>query len=85
MVNTMLHKTPTIELTNPYLAINDNVQYNTNPIHMDIMKCLVSKEHYCSLSGGLYLVNRHTDCALALYITKQCHVIYTLYSECHNF
>ena len=34
------------------------------------MKCLVSKGHYSSLSGGLYPVQGHTDYALALYLNN---------------
>ena len=33
---------------------------------MEIMKCHVSKGYYCSLSGGLYPIYNHTDCALVL-------------------
>ena len=32
-----------------------------------IIKCLVSKGNYCSISGGLYRVQHSKDCALALY------------------
>ena len=34
---------------------------------MDIMKCLISKGHYCSLSGGLHPIDNHTDCTIASY------------------
>ena len=30
------------------------------------MKCLLSKGHFCSLSGGIYPVKDNNDCALAL-------------------
>ena len=42
-------------------------KYFICPIDLDIMKCLVSKDHYCSLSGGLYAIQNNKDCALALY------------------
>ena len=32
----------------------------------DIMKFFASKGHYCSLSGGIFPVKGHIDCALAL-------------------
>ena len=40
-------------------------QYSTYPVEMDIMKYLALKEHYCSLSGGLYPGKRSNDCTLA--------------------
>ena len=43
---------------------------------MDIMKCLVSKGHYCSLSGRLYPIYNHTDCTLALYIKNDIQIKY---------
>ena len=48
VVNTMLHKTLTIEIANHYLVITDDEQYYSCPIDTDITKCLVSKGHYCS-------------------------------------
>ena len=54
------------KLTNPYLTITDNKQYYNHPVDIDIMKCLISKRYYCSLSEGLYLVQGSADCVLAL-------------------
>ena len=66
-----------IILSNPYLGVTDSEQYYTDPIDMDIMKYLISKGHYCSLSGGLYPVQGGNDCALALYfITIRTHFLY---------
>ena len=67
MVNMALCKTLKIELQTTYLAKTDDEKYFTHPIGMDIMKCLISKCHYCSLSGGLYPIYNQTDCALTLY------------------
>ena len=50
--------------------ITDVEQYYTHPGHMDIMKCLVSKGHFCSLLGSLYPVQGGTDCALVLTFIK---------------
>ena len=80
VLNSMLPKALFIHITNPYLVVNDDGQYCNHPVKMDIMKCLVSIEHYCSLSGGLYSLQGSTDCALPLYfnndnaIRKYCHV-----------
>ena len=63
----MYFKTLTTQMTNPHVAIKGNEQYYTCPMDMHIMKCLVSKGHYSSLSVGLYPVEGHTDCVLALY------------------
>ena len=52
MVNTMLQKTIQIQLLNTYSDIA-NEQYYAWPTDLDIMKCLVSKEHFLSLSGGI--------------------------------
>ena len=41
---------------------------------MYIMKCLISKGHYCSLSGGLCPIYNHTDCAPALYIKNDIQI-----------
>ena len=65
MINTMLHKTLTMQLINPYLAVNDVRQYSSCPVYKDIMKSLVSKEHHCSLSGGLYFIKGNNNCVLA--------------------
>ena len=62
MINTMLHKTVTIQLTNPYLAICDDEQFYTCPVDVDIMKCLVS--------GGPYPVNGNNNCYLALHCDR---------------
>ena len=53
MVNMALHETFKIELKTSYLAITDDEKFFTHSIDMDIMKCLISKGHYCSLSGGI--------------------------------
>ena len=74
MVNTALLKTFKIELKNTYLAITNDEKYFTHPIDMDIMKCLVPKGHYCSLSGGLYPIHNHTDYALALYFRNDIQI-----------
>ena len=66
MVNTMLNKTLTIYITNPYLLITDAEKYYSHPVKMYVMKCLVSKEHHCFISGGLNPVQGSTDCAQAL-------------------
>ena len=57
-----------MEIKNTYLAISDDEKFFTHPIDMDIMKCLISKGHYSSLSGGLYPIYNHTGCTLALYL-----------------
>ena len=59
---------------NTSLAITDDEKYFTHPIDMDIMKCLVSKGHYSSLSCGLYPIYNHTDCALALYFKNDIQI-----------
>ena len=59
-VNTMLCKTLTIEIMNPYLAITDNEQYYTRPVDMDIMKCLISRDTAAPYSGGVFLIQRQT-------------------------
>ena len=66
----MLHKTLTIQLTNSYFAMTDNEQYYICQVNMDIMKCLVSKGHYFSLSRGLYPVQGSNDCILVLYFNN---------------
>ena len=53
-------------MTNPYLPITDDDEYYRHQDNIDIMKCIASKGHYCSLSGGLYPVQGHTDCVLVL-------------------
>ena len=65
MLKTMLQKTLTILMTEPYLAITDSEKYYTHPIHTDIMKCCVSKGYFCS-QLGLFPLQGHTECALAL-------------------
>ena len=70
MVNPMLHKTPHIHLRNSCLVITNDKQYYVCPIDMEIMKCLVSKGHYCSLSGALYPMQGSNDCLLALYFNN---------------
>ena len=45
-------------------------KYYTNWIDIDIMKCLISKQDYCYLSGGLYPVSGSTDFTLALNFNK---------------
>ena len=67
MVNTALCKTFQTNLKNTYLAITDDEKYFTQPIDLDIMKCLVYKGHYCSQSGGLYPIQNNKDCIFALY------------------
>ena len=63
-----LLKTSKIKLKTTYLAITDDEKYFSHLTDMNIMKCLISKGHYCSLSGGLYPIYSHTDCTLALYV-----------------
>ena len=70
MVNTMLQKTWTMQVRKPDPAITDDEQYYTRPAGMDILKYCVSKGHYCSLSEGLFQVQGHTDCSLALYFSN---------------
>ena len=53
-------------MASPYSAVTDDEEHYTQPIDIDIMKCFISKGHYCSLSGGLYPVQGHMDSALAL-------------------
>ena len=74
MVNTALNKTFKIELKTTYFAINNDKKYFTYPIDIDIMKCLISKGHYCSLSGGLYTIYNQTDCTLALYFKNDIQI-----------
>ena len=62
VANAMLNKTLPY-MCNKSLFITDDEQYYTHPVDMDIMKCLVSEGHYCSLSGGLCPVQGSTDCA----------------------
>ena len=57
-----------------YLAITDDEHYYARQIDMDIMKCLVSKGHYCSSLGVLYPADVSDDWALALYSNDD-HVI----------
>ena len=45
MINTILNKTLHIHLNIPYLATTDDKQYHTQPIDIDIIKCLDSKGH----------------------------------------
>ena len=45
MVNTMLCKTLTMQMTNSYLDITHDEQYYTWLVDMDVMKCLLSKGH----------------------------------------
>ena len=66
MVSMALYKTFKTALRTTYLAITDNKKDFTHPIDMDIMKCLIPKGDYCSLSGGLYPIYNHTDVPLAL-------------------
>ena len=61
-------------MTNCYLAITKDKQYSPCPVYMDIVKYLVSKGHYCSLSGGLYPGQGHTDCGLALYFNNDTQI-----------
>ena len=70
MVNTMLHKTIQIQWTNPYLFITDNEQYCACPIDLDIVKCLISRGHFCSLLGDIYTIEGNYDCETALYFTE---------------
>ena len=56
-----------IQLMNPYLVITNDKQYYTQPMKKNIMKYLVSKGHFSSLSGDLYPVKDNKDCTLALY------------------
>ena len=70
IINTMLQKTIQIQLTNPYLAITNDEQHYGWPIELDIMKCLVSKSHFCSLSGDLYPLKCKNYCVLAVYSTS---------------
>ena len=74
MVNKALCKTFKTELKITYLVITDNEKYYTHPIDMDIMKCLISKGHYCSLSGGLYPILNHTDCTIPLYFKNDIQI-----------
>ena len=74
MVYMALYKTFKIELKTTYLAVTDDEKYFTHPIDMDIMKCLISKGHYSSLSGVLYCICKHIDCALALYIKNDIQI-----------
>ena len=67
MVNTALCQTFKIKLKATYLAITNDEKYFTHSIDMDNMKFLISKGHYCSLSGGLYPIYNHADYALALH------------------
>ena len=67
VLTTMVQKTLTTHLSNPYLAITDYEQCCTHPVNMDIMKYLVSKGHYCFLSEGLYAVQGSNSFGLALY------------------
>ena len=69
-VNTMLNKTIIIQMTKSYSSITDYEQYYTHPVDMDIMKCLISKGLYCSLSVGLYPVQEYRNCAISLYFNK---------------
>ena len=56
MLKTMLHKSIQIELTNAYLVITDDKQCHASPRDSGIMKCLISRRHFCSLSGSLFPV-----------------------------
>ena len=77
-INTMLYKTLNIQLTNPYLAINNDETYYACPVDMDIMKSLISKRHYFSLSGGLYHVQKCNDCVIPLCLNDN----YAIKAQC---
>ena len=67
MVNTMIHNTMQIQMTNPCLVTTNDEQYYVCPMDLKIMKCLVSKQHFCSCSGSLYPRKNNKGCALAIY------------------
>ena len=54
----MLNKMLTNQASNPYLARTDDEQYYTHPVDVDIMKSLLSKGHYFSISEGSYPIKR---------------------------
>ena len=72
----MLYMTLAIQMTKPYLAITDDKQHYTCPADIDIVKHPISKGHYCSLSGGLYLIQESADCTLDLYFNKDLNNTY---------
>ena len=39
-------------------------------MEIEIMKCLLSKGYFCSLSDRLYPVQDHSGCVLALYFNN---------------
>ena len=71
VVNIMVHMTIQVRLTNPHLSITSDEKYYAHPMEMDIIKYLVSKGHFCSLSGDIHTVKDSNDCALALYSKKE--------------
>ena len=59
---------------NTYLAITDDEKYFTHQIDVDIIKCLISKGNYYSLSGELYPIYNQTYCTLALYFENDIQI-----------
>ena len=57
-------------------AITGDEWYTTWQIDMYIMKCLVSKGQYCSLSGGLYPLQGSTHYTWALYFNNDITLLY---------
>ena len=60
----------TINTTNLYLAKTDDNWNYSCPLDIDTMICLESEGQYCSISGGLFPIQGHTDCALSLYLNN---------------
>ena len=74
MVNTALCKTFQNAQRNNYLAITDVEKYFICPIGIDIMKYLLFKDHYCSISEGLYHLQNHKDWTLVLYFKNDVNI-----------
>ena len=70
MINTIPCGTLTLQITHLYLAMMGSEWYYKCPVSTEIIKCLLSEDHYSSLSGGLLPVQAHTDCALVFCFTN---------------
>ena len=65
MVNNMLSKTLQIKVHN-YLPLSNNEWYFTMPKNVDVIKSLISKASFCTLSEVLYPVSNQPACLVVL-------------------
>ena len=91
----MLNKTLQIKVYN-FLPVTNDEQYSTVPKDTGVIKCLISKGHFCFLSEALYPVSNHQEYLLVLHFnnedtTKTCNIfilqIYRNYTRqiSHNY